>query len=84
MLPDAHGLILTDDGAKILFSLQGRTSWVGTGAERRGHQVLVAMFEAEDERYQWLNDTLCIVEGVIDPKSLIMRASVYACIHEKV
>ncbi len=39
-----------------------------------------ATFEAEDERYQWLNNTFCVVEGVI--ANLSMQARVYDCINE--
>lgn len=78
MLPDTYGVIQTDDGATVMFSLQGRTFFEG----ETGKQLLVTLFEAEDERYQWLNRTLCVLEGVIDAERLAMRARVYACQHE--
>jgi hypothetical protein len=31
----------------------------------RGGQNLIGSFEAEDERYAWLNDLVCIAEGMI-------------------
>src|SRR5512144_1959987 len=43
MLPDAHGLILTDDHASILFTLQGRTVFEG----EQGKQLLSVIFETE-------------------------------------
>ncbi len=82
MLPDVHGVIRTDDGAHILFSFQGRTKWVGSAPDRRGSQVFMVLFEAADERYRWLNDALCVLEGVIDPKSLTMRSLIYMCVNE--
>ena len=78
MLPNAHGIIRTDDGAMVMFTLQGRTFFEGG----TGKQLLHALFEAEDERYQWLNSAVCVVEGVIDAERLAMRARVYACQHE--
>ncbi len=76
MLPDAHGIIKTEDGAFILFTLQGRTVFV----EGKGRQLLSAMFESEDRRYNWLNNTFSILEGEIDPETATMRARVYTCV----
>ena len=78
MMPNAYGVIRTDDGATIMFSLHGRTFFEGD----MGKQLLLTMFEAEDQRYQWLNATLCVLEGVIDAERFSMRARVYACKHE--
>jgi hypothetical protein len=77
MLPDVRGLIRTDDGASIVFELRGRTSF---GDDGIGRQNLVGWFEAEDERYRWLNDVVCIAEGVIGDNG--MRLLVYAGVHE--
>lgn len=75
MLPDARGVIATDDGAMILFALQGRTVFEQT----QGKQLLSVFFEAEAESYRWLNATFCVLEGLIDGERLRMRARVYAC-----
>lgn len=63
MLPNAGGLVTTQDGAKITFLMQGRTVF-GENAkgERVGGQNIVMWFEADDERYKWLNDAMCVVE----------------------
>ncbi len=82
MLPDLHGIIRTTDGADVIFSIHGRTGWIGASDDRRGSQVLTAVFEAADERYRWLNDTLCVLEGVIDAHTLKMRSPVYVCVNE--
>ena len=58
-----------------MFSLHGRTKFV-TGGE--GHQLLTTILETGDERYQWLNDSICILEGVIE--GFAMRAQVFQCI----
>ena len=75
MLPDAHGVIITDDGATILFTLQGRTVF----AHEQGNQLLSVIFETEAEPYRWLNTTVCILEGLIGGDLPQMRARVYAC-----
>ena len=76
MLPDAHGYILTDDGATLLFSLRGRTTFEGAP----GQQLLTMLFETAAEQYRWLNTALCVVEGLIVEGH--MRAHVYVCVHE--
>jgi hypothetical protein len=77
MLPDLHGLIETTDGARVLFSAQGRTSF---GSDGRGRQTLLFTFEAEDERYRWLNGLLCIYEGAIEMP--LARGRIYTCVNE--
>ena len=51
MLPGVHGVIQTDDRAHVLFSLHGRTILVNSGADRRGHQNLAVIFEADDRDF---------------------------------
>jgi hypothetical protein len=78
-LPDAHGVIRTDDGADIIFSLRGRTTFA---AGSLGVQNLHALFEAESERYRWLNDVVCVAEGKIDRDTMRSLIRVYVCVHE--
>ncbi len=78
MLPDAHGVIKTENGAFVLFTLQGRTIWI----ERQGKQLLSAIFESGDEHYKWLNNTFCILEGVFDSNTFTRGARVYSCISD--
>ena len=80
MLPDAHGLVLTDDGARIVFALHGRTVFDPEGT--RGGQNLVGWFEAEDPAYAWLNDLVCVAEGVIRPEANSIEIRVYAAVNE--
>jgi hypothetical protein len=77
MLPNVRGLVTTDDGASIPFELRGRTYFGDDGA---GRQNLVGWFEAADRRYAWLNDVVCIAEGIIEDDG--MRIEVYAGVHE--
>ncbi len=75
MLPDAHGIIFTNDQCIVLFTLEGRTVF----EQGQGKQLLNVIFEAEAEAYRWLNSTLCVLEGIIDGERLEMRAQVYSC-----
>jgi hypothetical protein len=81
MLPDAHGVIRTNDDALVLFSLTGRTVWTEAGP---GRQVLTTLFESQDERYSWLNGVYCVLEGAIEPERLAMRARIYICLNDLV
>jgi hypothetical protein len=80
MLPDVHGLIVTGDGADVLFELGGITVFDGD----RGGQNLIGMFTAEDRRYAWLNDLVCVAEGVIVPARNTIDIRVYAAVNELV
>lgn len=80
MLPDAHGLIVTDDGARIVFELRGRTVFNEDGS--RGGQTLIGLFESDHEKYGWLNDAVCIAEGTILPDVNRIEIHVYAGINE--
>ena len=61
-LPDFNGVIETDDGATILFHLQGR------GRPDEGQIVGFATHVAGDERFRWLNDSVCALVGAIKPE----------------
>ena len=80
MLPDAHGVILTDDGARVVFELRGRT--VFSDADR-GVQSLVGWFESDDERYRWLNDVVCVAEGEITVGTARAEIDVYLAVNER-
>jgi hypothetical protein len=79
-LPDVHGIIRTDEGPYVLFTFQGRTLPVLEDKLRR--QLLSVLFEAEDERYAWLNSAVCVLEGLFAPETNLMRGKIYACVHE--
>jgi hypothetical protein len=47
--------------------------------------LLTVCFEAEDERYRWLNTAICVLEGLISSPITgtgKMRARIYSCVHE--
>lgn len=88
MLPDMQGVITTEDGAVIAFSMQGRTVWVPTREGILGNQMLYVSFESQDERHRWLNNALCVSEAIITlpgqgvgPR-MIKGARVYVCENE--
>ena len=81
MLPNTRGVIETPDGARVIFDLEGRTIWSKDG--NTGGQNLAVTFEAEDERYRWLNNVLCVGEGVVDAEKMRAYIGVYKCVNER-
>ena len=81
MLPDAHGLILAPDGARIVFELRGRTVFEDPA---RGAQNLIGWFESDDEPYRWLNDVVCAAEGVIRMDTARAEIAVFVVVNELV
>ena len=77
MLPNLRGLITTNDGASIVLELRGRTIFEG---DEPGRQNLVGWFESDHESYRWLNDLVCIAEGQISARDMVIN--VYAGINE--
>jgi hypothetical protein len=81
LMPDAHGVIETDDGARIVFHLGGYSTALEGSSTRRGI-VSPATFATEDPRYQWLNDVIAIGEGTIDFETLRLQMSYFAAVGE--
>lgn len=81
LLVDAHAVITTDEGCEIVCSWRGR-SQSDAGKGFQSIYVLTALFEAEEERYQWLNRTVCIAEGRHHPETLRLQLRFYACLPE--
>ncbi len=76
--PNVDGIIKTEEGALIHLKLQGRTVEVAG----QGRQLLSAIFESGDDRYKWLNNTFCVVEGKIDFHKFVIKFRVYLCISD--
>ena len=55
------------------------SGYVEHDGEEVGRQLLMTIFEAEHESYRWLNNTVCITEGAIDPVRLTIRLEVSLC-----
>ena len=80
MLPSARGVITTGDGAEVMFDLTGRTVFVAQpSGETVGRQLLMTLFETEHESYTWLNNTVCVTEGKIDPERMVTHMEVWLC-----
>ena len=77
-LPSAHGIIRTDDGAFVLFVLDGRTP---PAHEDKRRILASVLFESDDERYQWLNSAVCVLEGDIRVSGTAITR-IYTCVHE--
>jgi hypothetical protein len=71
LLADLAGAIATDDGARIVFSLNG----LGRKDENgRSFSVALAMaLESDDERYAWVNETLCVAEATVVGRRVTMH-----------
>jgi len=64
--PEFRGVLETDDGASLLFHWEGLAALTRTGMRQ-----LLGMVQhvSEDERYAWLNDRVCAVEGEVRPRN---------------
>ena len=64
--PAFRGVLETDDGATILIRWDGLARLTPSGMR----ELLGTMFHVtDDERYRWLNDRVCAVEGEVRPRS---------------
>ncbi len=63
--PVFRGVLETDDGATILIHWGGLARVAPSGMR----ELLGTMFHVtDDERYRWLNDRVCAVEGEVRPR----------------
>ena len=60
--PDFQGVIETGDGATVMFDWRGYGRAYPVGARQI---VLTATHVAEDDRYRWLNDVVCVGTGEV-------------------
>jgi hypothetical protein len=64
--PEFRGVFETDDGATVLFHWEGLASLTDSGMR----QLLgTIQHVSDDERYRWLNDRVCAVEGEVRPRA---------------
>jgi uncharacterized protein DUF3237 len=64
-------VIATDDGARIVFSSTGLGRKQEDG--RRFRAALAMTFESDDERYTWLNDSLCVADATVVGRHVTMQ-----------
>lgn len=79
--PDCHGFFTTEDGTKILVTIQGYSIDEATPEVRRAI-VAAIWFRAQDDRYRWLNYTMCVGEGEIDEQTDVWWFNVSAVVNE--
>jgi hypothetical protein len=65
LLADFRGALNTDDGATILFSWHG---YARPGAPKRREIVGSITHLTGNERYTWLNNTMCAMVGEVRPR----------------
>jgi hypothetical protein len=63
--PSFRGVLETDDGATILFHWEGLAAMTPSGMRQ-----LLGMVQhvTDDERYAWLNERVCTLEGEVRPR----------------
>ena len=71
LLPALDGAIATGDGARIVFSSMG----IGRKQEdgRRFRATLAMTLESDDERYAWLNESLCVGDATVTGRHVQMH-----------
>jgi hypothetical protein len=64
--PSFRGVLETDDGATILFHWEGLAAMTPSGM-----RALLGTIQhvTDDDRYAWLNDRVCAVEGEVRPRT---------------
>ena len=65
--PSFRGVLETNDGATILFQWDGLATMTPSGMRQ-----LLGMIQhvTDDDRYAWLNDRVCTVEGEVRPRTV--------------
>ena len=71
--PEARGVIEVTGGGFVLFSLTGMSSLTS------GSGVHVMTFQTADAAHGWLNDSIAIGEGSIDPDRGLLAMRYYVC-----
>ena len=69
LLPDFRGVVETDDGAALLFTLRGYFR------PATGSLVGSMTHVADDERYARLNDAVCAVVGEVRPDEVVLEVA---------
>jgi hypothetical protein len=65
LTPDFTGVLETDDGAVILFAWKG---YARIGIRDVRELVGSITHVSDDDRYRWLNDRICAIEGEVRPR----------------
>jgi hypothetical protein len=73
LLPALDGSIAVEDGARIVFSSTGLGRKDADGHAGRFRAVLAMTLESDDERYAWLNESLCIGDATVTGRHVQMH-----------
>ena len=78
-LPTLRGLLTTGDGALVWVELDGLATLRPSDDARIF--VTTVRFRTGDERYEWLNGTFGLLEGVLDSVGIggVARGRVFGC-----
>jgi hypothetical protein len=71
--PDARGVITVGPAGYVLFTLTGMSSLTN------GSGVHVMLFMTEHEPHLWLNETIAVGEGSINPTAGLLVMRYYSC-----
>jgi hypothetical protein len=71
LLPALDGAIATDDGARLVFSSTGLGRKEADG--RRFRALLAMTLESDDERYAWVNESLCFGDATVTGRHVTMH-----------
>ena len=72
--PDAHGSVVVDEDAFVLFTLTGMSA-LGDGSG-----VHVMTFRTEHEPHRWLNRVIAVGEGSVDAENARLAMRYYECL----
>jgi hypothetical protein len=89
-LPDYHGFISTEDGTTILWRFTGYNIFEpDVPPTYLGRAVMASTFAADDDRYEWMNQTFAIVEAVCtgplderDPRTERWQIRAFECVND--
>lgn len=79
--PHVHGVVTTEEGAKILMTMKGYNV-LEKAPSTKSAITAVCTFGASDEKYRWLNSVIAVVEGVRDRQANRVRLKGYSCVNE--
>ncbi len=80
LCPDVRGFLETDDGAKIVFTMQGYALEVGVSGRRAATTSL--LFTTDEPEYAWLNSAYAVAEAAVDYRTSALRVRAYLCKNE--
>lgn len=78
LMPDARGLVATDDGP-VLFELHGYSVSPTPDATTRTVSASI-VFRTDSQRHRWLNTAIAVHDGTIDFTTMTTEFPTYVCV----